>query len=566
MAAESSRSAPTASTSSSSADSYIGSLISLTSKFEIRYEGVLYNINTEESSIGLKNVRSFGTEGRKKDGPQIPASDKIYEYILFRGSDIKDLEVKSAPPAQAAPVHNDHAIVQSHYSRPPPSSTSLPSVGYYAPGLAMPSAMPMYWQGYYAPTGTLPHLQQPPFFRPPPGMALPHSMQQPLQFPGMTSSLPSGSQNLQDYPSPLLPPLNSSLTSISASTLPSMLAPAQASSLGSEASPSQIPTNPPVLSLPAATIGVHLSSVPPLPSNLETVASISQNVPASITSMGRLAPIPNMSYPTIQPLPSVDGSSSASQVETSVPMVTPVQLLHPAVSAVPSSQPLHPAVSAVPSSQPLQTLSKGIDVEARETKTKPLLPEPPVLSPPESNEPILPLPTLTHPKPNGAVMHSHQINRGRGRGRGYSRPVAKFTEDFDFTAMNEKFKKDEVWGHLGKNKSQLRDGDDDEAEDTLYEDDDESSKFDAKPVYVKDDFFDTISCNSLDRGGRNGRTRYSEQLKIDTETFGNFPRHRPVRGGGRGFRGGRTQGSYYGRGGNEYGRRGQGQVGPYRPF
>lgn len=40
-----------------------------------------------------------------------------------------------------------------------------------------------------------------------------------------------------------------------------------------------------------------------------------------------------------------------------------------------------------------------------------------------------------------------------------------------------------------------------------------------KPVYVKDDFFDSLSCNTIDNGGRNGRVKFSEQRKIDTEVL-----------------------------------------------
>lgn len=110
--------------------SFIGCKISLISKSEIRYEGILYTIDTKESTIALAKgicpaaarhltscthttlfaVRSFGTEDRVTDKPVAPRNE-VYEYIIFRASDIKDLLVDD-PPAPS-PALSDPAIIQA---------------------------------------------------------------------------------------------------------------------------------------------------------------------------------------------------------------------------------------------------------------------------------------------------------------------------------------------------------------------------------------------------------------------------------------------------------------------
>eukprot|EP01031_Cornospumella_fuschlensis_P034951 gene34951-42327_t len=87
-------------------DSLINSRMSLITQDDVRYDGILFSINQAESSIVLKDVKSYGTEERVKDPSKIvPAINSTLHFVTFPGSDIKDLYVHEdgTPPPAAAP-------------------------------------------------------------------------------------------------------------------------------------------------------------------------------------------------------------------------------------------------------------------------------------------------------------------------------------------------------------------------------------------------------------------------------------------------------------------------------
>merc|ERR1719228_568020 len=111
---------------------YLGSKISLISQSDVRYEGILYTIDTVANTVALAKVRSFGTEDRPTDRPMAPREEE-YEYIIFRASDLKDIRVLEPPKPQATlhgGLSSDPAIVK-HSKAAPVGSSKL---GYGAIG------------------------------------------------------------------------------------------------------------------------------------------------------------------------------------------------------------------------------------------------------------------------------------------------------------------------------------------------------------------------------------------------------------------------------------------------
>ena len=68
-------------------------------------------------------MTSYGTEGRRPDEEVLASPDNIYEYIVFRGSDVKDLRIEEVPKEVKKPeppsFPDDPAILGVSQLSPP---------------------------------------------------------------------------------------------------------------------------------------------------------------------------------------------------------------------------------------------------------------------------------------------------------------------------------------------------------------------------------------------------------------------------------------------------------------
>lgn len=138
----------------------IGSCISLISKADIRYEGLLFTVDPDRCTIALARVKSYGTEDRETQFPIAP-QNQCYDYILFRGSDIKDIRVINNNP-----VPNDPAIMQMHLPPQQPLPQIQNKIG--QPGFQPQQSfmIPQMTPGAPGPMGGPPPGHQPPMGQP----------------------------------------------------------------------------------------------------------------------------------------------------------------------------------------------------------------------------------------------------------------------------------------------------------------------------------------------------------------------------------------------------------------
>ena len=71
----------------------MGSKISLLTNAQVRYEGILSEVDPLKKSMTLINVKSFGTEGRRNNINEIPVIDNEISQVQFKVDQIKDFKI-----------------------------------------------------------------------------------------------------------------------------------------------------------------------------------------------------------------------------------------------------------------------------------------------------------------------------------------------------------------------------------------------------------------------------------------------------------------------------------------
>ncbi|KAL2813666.1 Scd6-like Sm domain-containing protein [Aspergillus granulosus] len=521
----------------------IGQRFNLISKSDIRYVGTLHEINPEASTIALQDVVSFGTEGRRGNpAEEIPASNSIYEYIVFRGSDVKDISVAEDKKENAQPeapqMPDDPAILGSA-PHPGPGSHGLPPQPQQPPQQPPPGRGPPppgypqqpQFQGYYPPYG--PRYPQfppgpgyppmpygaPPGWYPPPGQGFP---QGPGQFPPQMPIGPPGQQH----------------------TPPSQQAAPNAPKATSELPVGDRPVNKPSDQTTAPPPAQAESApTPPVESKPEAVKATpapTERAPPTGPKAGRAPPVIPIATPTKPSGPAAaNAPSSAKNVTQGTAQAAITEATRAATAAVAAAMAKLPQPNGQKKPQHTDASVEGVTRQLGDMK----------------------------PYEGGRAPRGGQQSRGRGGHRGHYQQAAQNKKvevpdtDYDFETANAKFNKQDLVKEAIATGSPVQEVENPAETASTTE---PPATTQTANVYNKTtSFFDNISSEARDReegtGARGGGREWrGEEEKRNIETFGQgsvdgYRNNYRGRGRGRGY--GRGRGGYGGRG---YGSRGRG--------
>ncbi|KAB8231430.1 putative G2/M phase checkpoint control protein Sum2 [Aspergillus alliaceus] len=525
----------------------IGQRFNLISKSDIRYVGTLHEINPEASTIALENVVSFGTEGRRGNpAEEIPPSASIYEYIVFRGSDVKDISVAEDKKEDATPeppqVPDDPAILGS-MSRPGPAPQgplppSQPPQQSQVPRPAPPGypPQPQFQGGFYPPYGQrfggpgfppgpgFPNMPYgaPPGWFPPPGQGFP----QPGQFP---PQVPIGLPGQHQTPPPPRPmpgagPLNTpkNTSELPVSERPSSK-PASRNGTPAPSGAAQNAPTPPVESKPPVSEALQAVTGP-----TQGVPTANGKAPPTGPRSGRVQPAIPIAAPSKAPVPQAHGPAGVPQGQAQAAITEATRAATAAVAAAMAKLP-QPGVQKKPGDVSVEGVTKQM------AEMKP----------------------YEHRAPRGG--HHTRGGRGSHRGQYQGKKIEVPETDYDFETANAKFNKQDLVKEAIATGSPVH-----EVEAPIPNGEPETPDSYSGAYNKSSSFFDNISSEARDReegttaraGGREWR---GEEEKRNIETFGqgSVDGYRgSYRGRGRGRGYGRGRGGGYGRGYNGRGRGG----------